>query len=144
MALKPGISGIDTVMKGLNGKLIEYQIDGVQGMRNAAGFIRRDMEITPPLVPLDIGNLRASWFIESTRQLGVKNRVGVSFGFSANYAVYVHERMEGAPWGEGIVGDINWSRPGSGPKFLEAAIKRNVFKILLIIRKKMTIGGTKI
>ncbi len=145
MAVKPGISGLDTMMKGLNGKLIEYQVSGVQGMRNAAGFIRRDMEITPPKVPVDIGNLRASWFIESTRQVSQgKNRVGVSFGFSANYAVYVHERMEGAPWGDGVVGDINWSRPGSGAKFLESAIKRNVFKILLIIRKKMTIGGKMI
>ncbi len=140
MAVKPGITGIDDMMRNLNKQLVTYEVTGVQGMKNAAGFIRRDMERVPPLVPEDIGNLRSSWFIEAMKDN--KNRFGVAFGFNANYAGYVHERVEGAPWGEdGVVGHINWSRPGSGPKFLEAAIKRNVFKILLIVRDKMTIGG---
>jgi hypothetical protein len=67
----------------------------------------------------------------------VTRNIGMRFGFSANYAMYVHERVEGAPWGDGVVGDINWNEPGSGPKFLEAAIKRNIDKILIIMGEEI-------
>jgi hypothetical protein len=30
-------------------------------------------------------------------------------------------------------GDVNWSRPNSGPKFFESAVKRNKDKILKTI-----------
>jgi len=150
MVVKPGIHGIETVMKGLNGKLVEFQISGVQGMRNAAGFLRGEMERTSPRVPVDTGNLRASWFIESTRQVSQgKNRVGVKFGFNANYAIYVHEMVDAdftSPrirYGPGKGKKRKYTpRQGAGAKFLESALKRNVYKILLIIRDKMTIGGT--
>ena len=139
-----GVMGIENVMTGLNQKLLEYEINGVKGMKSAAGFIRGDMERVPPKVPVgDTGVLRASWFVSEASDLKTKKR-SVLFGFSANYAIYVHERVQGSPWGDNVVGDINWNRPGSGPKFLEASMKRNVFKILLIIRGKMTMGGTKI
>ncbi len=152
MARKPGINGVDNMMRGLNGKLTEYQISGTRGLRGAAGFIRREMEMTPPKVPVDTGNLRASWFIEAFKTR--KNKSVVKFGFNANYAVYVHEmvdadfsspRMRGARThgGRSKKKGMYTPREGAGAKFLESAIKRNVFKILLIIRNKMTIGGTK-
>ncbi|MCK5019475.1 MAG: hypothetical protein KAS32_20620 [Candidatus Peribacteraceae bacterium] len=125
-----GVMGIENVMKGLNQKLLEYEIGGIKGMKEAAGFIRGDMEKTSPKVPVDKNILRSSWFVSEVAN--IKTRIkSVFFGFSANYAIYVHENLTA----------INWKRPGSGPKFLEAAIKRNTFKILLIIRGKMTMGG---
>ena len=45
------------------------------------------------------------------------------FGYSANYAIFVHENMEVE----------NWSRKGSGPKWLETHVKRNTKKMLDII-----------
>lgn len=152
MAVKPGITGIETVMKGLNGKMVEFQINGVRGMRNAAGFIRGEMERSAPKVPVDTGNLRASWFIESIR--ASKNRVGVKFGFSANYAVYVHEmvdadftsprkRYQRTHGQRTKAKGVYRPRAGAGAKFLESHLKRNVYKILLIMRDKMTIGGNR-
>ena len=59
----------------------------------------------------------------------------VLLGYWANYAAAVHEMMQsvtGKP--------INWSRPGSGPKFLEASLKRNSTRILMIVRRYSEIG----
>jgi hypothetical protein len=44
-------------------------------------------------------------------------------GFTANYAIFVHENM-----------DAVFKRPGSGPKFLEKALERNQIKILKTIQ----------
>ena len=87
------------------------------------------MEKTPPLIPLDTGNLRASWFTTTFRKF--KN-LGLILGFNANYAVFVHEMVDK---GKGI----NWKRPGSGPKFFEAALNRNHKQILQIIAKNASI-----
>jgi hypothetical protein len=53
----------------------------------------------------------------------------VIFGYTVSYAAYVHENMEAK----------NWSRPESGPKFLESAINRNYDKMLQVIREEAKI-----
>lgn len=58
-----------------------------------------------------------------------KYPIGVMMGFSAYYSAPVHE-MLGAPSGE----DIHWSKPGSGPKFFQAAMYRNFDKIIMIVK----------
>jgi hypothetical protein len=70
--------------------------------------------------------LRASWFVTPYETPRVK---GVIIGFSANYALFVHEMLQSQTGNS-----INWNRAGSGPKFLEAAIKRNAVMILGIIQ----------
>lgn len=135
-----GIQGIDNVTKGLEKALIRYQAGASKGMIEAVAFIREDMDNTPPLIPIGKsrpgytgGHLRSTWFVSFVKSLQA-GRV-VLFGFSANYALYVHEMVEGEPWGEGgVVGIINWSRPNSGPKFLEAALKRNTREIMRILQ----------
>lgn len=121
------LSGFDDVLKNLNDEL--KAIDGatMPGLLEAAAFVRKDMDKTPPLIPLDTGNLRSSWAVVP---LIAKGKNAVLMGFTANYALYVHEMLDSA--GK----TINWSRPNSGPKFFEAAIKRNVKKILEIIAKR--------
>ena len=55
--------------------------------------------------------------------------IGVMMGFSAYYSAPVHEMTDsvnGTP--------INWSRPGSGPKFFQAALYRNVDKVIMIVK----------
>ena len=64
MAVKGGLKGIETVTAGLNKELGKLTIRGVNGMRRSIILIRGSMETTPPLIPLDTGNLRASWFQE--------------------------------------------------------------------------------
>jgi hypothetical protein len=73
---------------------------------------------------------------------------GIIMGFSANYAWFVHEMIgvSDIKTGKGkeqisplsqrqrqALGVARFKRPGSGPKFFEAAIKRNAGKILKII-----------
>lgn len=121
---QPGLKGIDNVMRNINKELLKMKAKSVPGMLEAAAFIRRDMEKVPPLIPVDSGNLRASWFTTPLRN-------GVVMGFTAGYAVIVHEFD--------MSRDINWSRPGSGPKFLESALIRNKDNILRIMANRMKI-----
>jgi len=121
------LSGFDDVLKNLNKELKGIEGNTMPGLLEAAAFLRKDMDKTPPLIPLDIGNLRDSWAVVP---LQAKAKPAVLMGFTANYALYVHEMMDSG--GK----KINWSRPNSGPKFFEAAIKRNVKKIIEIIAKR--------
>jgi len=137
MAKKAGLVGIESVTAGLNKELGKLTIRGVEGIYRSIIVIRSSMETTPPLVPMGKnrpgytgGHLRSSWFQEflSNAKTG---QIGVVFGFTANYAVYVHE----------MVGEqITWSRVGSGPKFLQSAVKRNSKEIVRLIATSMKTG----
>lgn len=105
-------------------------------------------------IPVNLGNLRASCFISSIKGsnseghfegpeagelsaghssttskaeglVKMSKRPIVIIGFSANYAVFVHENIEAR----------NWNRRGSGPKFLEHALDRNKSAIVTEIQK---------
>lgn len=64
------------------------------------------------LAPRDIGFLRMSSF--SVQPLYGDIILG-RVGYTASYAAYVHEMPE----------SYNFTKPGTGPKFLEKAAKRN-------------------
>ncbi len=116
---RPGLLGIDKVMRNLQLEVKKIEGRSLAGMLQGAAIIRRDMDNTPPLIPIDTGNLRASWFAKGSYVLG---QPVVQMGFTAKYALIVHE--------------MNWKqgkRPGSGPKFFEASIQRNKEKVLAII-----------
>jgi len=133
---RAGIVGLDNLMQNLNKELEKNKLQSLAGFTRVGTLINREVMTVSPTVPIDTGNLRGSWFVEFMTDAVTQN-TGMRFGFSANYAMYVHERVEGAPWGDGVVGNINWNAPGSGPKFLEAAIKRNTEKILLIMKEEI-------
>lgn len=114
--------GVDKVLRNLNKQVREIEGRTMKGLIQAAILVRKDMEQTSPTIPVDTGNLRASWFTDPHYQ--GKNPV-VNLGFSANYAWYVHE-MVGA----------NFQRPGAGAKFFEAALKRNKAQILKIVARE--------
>ena len=111
------IAGFAKVKANLNKAILKIEGGSMKGLIEVAIIIRRDMEKIPPLVPVgETGNLRASWF---TDPIKVKGMPGLLIGFSANYAVFVHEMVDK----EGKA--INWNRPGSGPKFFEQALTRD-------------------
>lgn len=116
---------MDNVSKALK----DYKGNAQFAMKQAIDYVDRDMVHTPPTIPWDKGNLFGSRF---RTPMG---KTGIIFGFGANYAVYVHERVKGAKWGDGVVGDVKWTKPGSGPKFFEEALKRNETQMLEIIGK---------
>ena len=121
------LQGMKAVITKLNAEILKIEARSMKGLIEASIIIRRDMEKTPPLVPVgETGNLRASWF---TSPIKVTGMPGLLIGFNANYAIFVHEMVDK----EGK--KINWNRPGSGPKFFEAALSRNAKLILQTIQK---------
>lgn len=143
------IEGIDRVVKGLNDKLREYKIGGTRGLMEAVKFIHYQIEHVPPMVPVDTGNLRNSWEV---KRIQVSGKPVIQFGYSANYAVYVHEMVDADFVSPRMMpyrkrGKYEKSkgmyhpRKGAGAKYLESHIKNNVFKILLMIREQMTSKG---
>lgn len=119
------LKGLQEVMANLNAEIQRIQGRTLQGLIKAAIHIRRDMEATEPLIPVDTGNLRSGWISQALPK-GMTQGQGpvIVIGFTAEYAPYVHE-MVGA----------NFQRPGSGAKFFEAALNRNQKKILQIIQE---------
>ena len=107
----------------------------MEGLIMASILIQNDMEKTPPLTPVDIGNLRSSWF---TTRLWFHWRPSLIIGYTADYAVFVHEMVDYTAE-NGSVHKINWSRVGSGPKWFECALNRNHDEILKIIADNVKI-----
>ena len=147
--IRARLFGVREVRAALNAKLLAIKGGTMKGLLIAATHIKEDMEVTPPVIPVDTGALRAAFKIipktaYRTTKAGTQidavelgwpdtkiQRKGESVD---NYAAYVHE-MTSPPYG-----DINWSKPNSGPKFFEYALKRNAPVIVQII--KQTIGPT--
>jgi len=155
---KVKLQGFDQVMKNLNKEIEGIKNRSLKGLIRAAILVRRDMEHTSPKIPIDTGNLRASFYtvtskgritsggtpafkgeqaktlvanhpgeVNQARSLiAQEDRPAVALGFSAFYALFVHE-MVGA----------NFRRPGSGAKFFESALKRNHKKIVKTIREEV-------
>ncbi len=115
------IKGFDTVLAELNKQLDDISKRAMGGLIDAVAMLERDMDTTPPVVPIDTGNLRGSFFYNP--RFNPQGNPYVTFGYGAAYAWYVHE-MVGA----------NFARPNAGAKFMEAALKRNSDKILKIIQ----------
>ena len=114
------LQGMDRVMANLHKELNQMKRGSAQGLLDAVALNHADTERTPPLTPVDTGNLRSSW---TTRFFRRDKKSVIIFGYSANYALYVHE----------MIGPVNWSRKNSGAKWFEYAIKRNFNRILAII-----------
>ena len=118
------ISGFEQIIANLNKEILAMTNGSKEGLLHVAKHIRRYMETNTPYIPVDLGNLKASW---QTHPIVQGKNHGLLMGFSANYALWVHEMLDPG---------IKWSKPGSGPKFLEKAIIANHDDILQIIADK--------
>lgn len=163
MKKKSGIKGIREVMTNLNKFMQTHAQQGMKGLIECSILIRRDMNKTSPKVPVDTRNLEQSWFAVTAKQsistpafsgpdagimasyhtsalseakaLTIKtDNPTMIMGFSANYAAAVHEMGLSRNGNE-----IQWKKPGSGPKFFEMAMKRNEKAMLQILAKNMEI-----
>lgn len=167
MAFRPNASvkGLDKVLRNLQKEVNKIEGRTAGGLIEAVSFLQEDMMVTSPTIPVDKGNLQASFFITAKgakkegmlfagTHTSMKNKfkgslklqgelevsqrqsvalarkkiskypIGVGFGFGAFYASYVHE-ME----------NVEWTKTGSGRKFLQAGIKRNKQTMLIIIQR---------
>ena len=123
------IEGIENVTAQINARLQNMKTTSGAGLIAAGAEVIRDADRTPPVVPVDTNTLRQSQFVDNpANKKPVTGDPYVNLGYRTNYAAAVHEMLK-SPSGK----PINWKRPGSGPRFLEASLKRNVDKIFKII-----------
>ena len=110
------ISGIDKVLGNLNRQIIVIQGKGRQGLKTAGLLVEGESKA---MTPVETGNLRAGAY---TQDIGDLGNPGVEIGYTAAYAVFVHERTE-------------LRHPVGQAKFLETALKRLEKQIVEIIKK---------
>ena len=139
------MSGFDEVIKALNEEILKMGVGAYKGLIRSADWVRKDMDESFPKIPVDTGFLRSTWKVRLLYE-GVlnNNKFGIEFGFTAPYALWVHE-MVGADFtspryrpkrGEGEFqkpAGIYIPREGAGAKFLEAAILTNLDIIMSLV-----------
>jgi hypothetical protein len=111
------VTGLNEVITNLNREI--KKIEGLthEGLLAAGAFIKGESQET---TPVEFGVLNNSAFMQSFAPLSV------TIGYTAKYAQYVHE----------MPSTYNYTKPGTGSKFLEKAVKNNGAQILRIIEKR--------
>lgn len=144
------LKGMQQVQANINKAIVKAHKQSMKGLIESAIVVRRHMDKVPPKIPVDVGNLRASWFVvtamtksgsgsfkgDNAGKMSGDHSVIMSteatkaklaivptliMGFSAYYGVFVHEKEK------------NYKRPQSGAYFFESALKANESVILKII-----------
>jgi len=154
------------VMANLTAAAAQIKTTSIAGLIECAILVRRDMEKADPKTPVDTGNLRHSFFIttvkgnttssgsfkgENATELEAEHQTtmaeasakvaGIKYpvlimGYSANYALWVHEAIDAQFSGRAKKPK---GRPGSGAKWFEFALNRNTPQMLTILGKEMKI-----
>jgi hypothetical protein len=130
MHIELRIKGLDALAKKLDNAA--KTLDDAVG-RAVYIFGEEVMTASKLVVPVKTGTLMNTGHVEPPRKEG--DRVVVQMGYggpAAPYALYVHEALEGAvppsanwSWTKAVQAgkQIQWTRPGSGPKYLENPLK---------------------
>lgn len=127
---RASIEGFDQVIKNLNVEILAISNNTRKGLRKCAIFIRDDMERNQPYIPVEFGVLEKTWETHAEHDGPISARkYGLRMGFSANYALWVHE----------MYGAVNWTKPGSGPGFFIKSLNRNHDTLLQIIAAEVQI-----
>lgn len=130
----PGkVVGYEQVLRNLNREVAGIKGRTMAGLLEAGLLIQRSAQ---QKVPIDTGNLRASAY---TRRHESKS-LAVVVGFTAAYAVFVHENLEqkwkGKSRRTGSKKGRYWDPQGrAGPKFLERAVRENTRQALAAIQR---------
>jgi len=132
-----GVRGFDEVMRNLN-----EQINGIKD-RSMAGLLEVGLKIearSNQRVPREYGNLAASSYTRKAQD----EAIAVEIGYTAEYALYVHEDLEmslkGEPRPSGL--GVYWG-PNGENKFLEKTIRENTDLIVKIIKKRAELDAAK-
>lgn len=125
--------GIDEVLANINREISEIQGRAVDGLLEAGFVLQRRSQSK---VPVEYGNLRASAY---TRK-AIDEPLAVEVGYSAAYALEVHENMEqslrGKPRKSGL-GEY-WGPKGEA-KFLESTVTEGASDFVEIVRRKAAV-----
>ncbi len=112
------VTGLDNVLKNLNSEIKKIQGRTFKGMRKVGLFVQGESQ---EITPVEFSPLINSAFSD-TEKLGP--RFVTRVGYTIKYAPFVHEMPE----------TNNFTKPGTGPKFLERAVRNNQNQILNIIK----------
>ena len=114
------ITGQKEVLRNLNRAITKIEGNTFKGMLAAGLFVQGESD---EIVPQKLGGLINSSFTSVGR---IGKRIVARVGYTVNYAGFVHEMPE----------TNNFTKPGTGPKFLWKAATMNSRKILQIIRAR--------
>lgn len=130
------VTGLDKVVRNLNREIGGIKGRTKGGLREAGNHI---LNVAHPTVPHSGsgqivggrkrsggGTLRRSRFV---RTMDTNRGPAALVGYSAPYAVYVHEIRVKHPV-------RNWTTPGTGHKFLENAAKHESREVVAIVRRR--------
>jgi len=116
-------TGLEEITKNLNAEIKKIQGRTFKGMRKVGLFIQGEAQ---EITPVEFSPLINSAFT-GTEQLGA--RFVTRVGYTIKYAPFVHEMPE----------SNKFTKPGTGPKFLEKAVRNNQNQILNIIKSEADI-----
>jgi len=127
------VIGLNNVIKGFNYRMGLLYGRTREGLNIAVDYLETNMNTKPPMTPEDTGNLRDAWY---KRIIDAPDGPKVEFGYEmdepepngAPYAYYVHE-MTSPPYGP-----INWTLPGSGPRWFQTHLKIDKEAMLYLIK----------
>ena len=137
MASVNTIVGVEQVLARLKAETVAMSLGCSRGLRLAGLMLQRESQ---RVVPVDYGVLKASAF---TRATGSGFSTQVTVGYTANYAIYVHENVEmklkGQPRLPPHKGKY-WDPQGRGQaKFLEEPARRMRGAMRSVILKEIKI-----
>lgn len=146
MRIKGQVIGVDNVLRNIRATPDKIGIGVSRGLRLAGLVLQRASQ---EQVPVEFGVLKASAF---TKAGGVGLKTFVDVGFTAAYAVYIHENREIWPPGMRLKGQPRqpnpphkgnyWDPQGKAkPKFLEdpARLLMPTFKKIIVDEVKKVI-----
>lgn len=114
------VHGMKAVEARIQRELMAVKGRTYKGMFAAMKFLENEMDTVNPVVPIKTKAMRDSWFIGG--EAHPTNPI-VFAGYTIDYAPIVHEN----------VGAVNWTRIGSGPKWLQIHYERNRFEMQMIV-----------
>lgn len=117
MATKTGphkVTGLEKILSNLDKEAAKIEGLSMEGLLEA-GF--KVLKVAQERTPVDTGNLKNSGYVRK------EGKLGVIVGFSAAYAIYVHENLEA-------------HHDTGQAKFLESALRDNREAILSILQAK--------
>jgi len=123
------VHGMKEVEARIQRELMAVRGRTYKGMFKAMKFLEHEMDTVNPVVPysnLNKLHMRETWFISGDAH--PTNPI-VFAGYTADYAEHVHEN----------VGAVNWTRIGSGPKWLQIHFGRNQFEMQMIVAQNARI-----
>ena len=148
MARLTKMTGMKAVLKNFERATLQYQAGIRRGLKLGGIYLQRKSQ---QIVPAQLGDLKNTAF---TRDVGTARRPDVIVGYTAKYAVFVHEDMEKAhgqafniKHGLAIAGASKKAKTAEGglflrgenqqAKFLEKPVREEQTAILNIIYSKV-------